>query len=206
MSSQYPPKISQFIWSLILPSSIRDSLLGDLDEEFTRIARSQSVARARYWYSMELLRSSGSLLAWRLLNSLAVRALVAAAIGFAAVHLFEAIAFDWVFGDGQRGSPSVYSDVAKVVAFGSAELFVSGMVAGVTAGGLSLRIGSQLWLGSALTLAGFMMGYSIFYAFATPDLMSIQLRVSLMMLMVPFVLFGAWVGARVVARCLWLVR
>ncbi|GJM11258.1 MAG: hypothetical protein DHS20C11_35340 [Lysobacteraceae bacterium] len=201
MSRPKPPRISQFVWSLILPCSIRDSLLGDIEEEFARIADSQSAVRARRWYVKELLRSAWAVLSWRFVTSLVTRALLAAATGFAAIYLFEFIAFDWVFGDALRGTASVYGDVSKVVAFGSSELFISGLVAGSAATLLSRTDGSQLWVMSALTLAGFLIGYSIYHAFAMPELMSVKLRLSLMMLKVPFVLLGAWAGASMFSRC-----
>lgn len=201
-----PPRLIQHVWSLILPPAMRDGLLGDVEQEFSRIAAEQSVACAQRWYVRELLRSVWPVLSWRLFTSLLLRAMIAASIGIAAIYLFEFLAYDLVFGESQSGTPAVYSDFSKVIAFGSIELFLSGVVAGAVASSLSLRGGAPLWVVAALTLAGFLIGYSIFYAFALPDLMSVQLRLALMTLKVPVILAGAWVGARLCGRWIAVLR
>ena len=96
-SSDSPPLLAIFILKLILPDSLCQELLGDLQEEFTRLAES-SQSEASRWYWQQALRTAGIYLAKAMLSTSTARHLNLL-VGFALFQLSFLLVIWLSYGD-----------------------------------------------------------------------------------------------------------
>lgn len=93
----------RLVWLCTAPGD-RDTVLGDLEEEFRYLTTRRGDSAARHWYRSQVLRSAGSLLGLRISRSPIARSCQGAAAGatlaIVAASLFGLLVERWL------GSPS----------------------------------------------------------------------------------------------------
>lgn len=88
-----PPRLAASLLRWLTPVSLREAVLGDLEEEFHEHCRGASPGAARSWYWQQVIRSSPHLVALLMRASRALAVLVAVTLGYATLGLLTGIFF-----------------------------------------------------------------------------------------------------------------
>jgi hypothetical protein len=198
------PAIAEFLMeALVSDASLREAVIGDLREEYQRVASRETVGLATRWYWSQLARSTIPFAALSVSRGSALDKMrfVAGVLGGYAVIIALLIvslwAVGWAFAFADQSSY-----VSGVLAFGETPglvlvwSFVMAAVSGIAAGYVAARVGDRTAVATALTLG--LLGIPLCAVTIVSDIATapIWFQAALSAVLLPSVMGGALLRRR----------
>ncbi len=196
MENRNPPRLQQLLMSLLSPRHMRAELLGDMHEEYNRIASQHSRSAASRWYRRQLWKSAGILVGRRVQAYRPELIALGAFLGYWTIYYCELAALKFLTGLSKSGVDSHFlaNNLLLVLAMELFAFTAGGLMIGVISG--LARASHRVRIVACLVLTGVFVVPTMINMFVYPDAVPVVLRVIVSILALPLITIGSVLGAK----------